>query len=756
MVLPNPSTPVLNTPKEALKHYFGYDRFRPGQEDIIQAALDRQDVLVIMPTGGGKSLCYQLPALLRSGLTVVVSPLIALMQDQVKGLQDNGIAATFLNSSVGGQEAFQRRLAVLDGRVKLLYVAPERLLSESFLEFLTEVQDTVGLNSFAIDEAHCVSQWGHDFRPEYRQLQQLRQRYPYVPMMALTATATERVRQDIGEQLDLRSPHIHIASFNRPNLYYEVRSKEKGSYGELLDFIRRTPGSGIIYCFSRKRVDELAYKLQQDKIDAIPYHAGMSNGTRAENQERFSRDDARIIVATTAFGMGINKPDVRFVIHYDLPQNLESYYQEAGRAGRDGEAAQCILFFGYGDTRSIEFLIDQKRHPETGEPLEEEQQIARQQLRQIVDYVSSPVCRRTIQLRYFGENLEGNCANCDNCLRPDPIEDWTVEAQKFLSCVARCKERFGMVYIIDVLRGSKAKRVLENRHDQLSTYGIGADRTKDDWKLLARSLLHQGLLDETTDGYSILRLNPQSWEVMKGQRSVMISVPPRAVQAVVEEDEGDRTTTDLLFDALRRLRKRLADARNLAPYMVFPDSSLRHMARMRPRTPEQFIKISGVGQQKLDLYGDAFMSTIREICGDEEPEQPNRDSVTDTVSATPQRSSSSMGRTQFVTLEMHREGCSPEEIAEKRELKLTTIYDHLTQLLEAGHPVMLDALVHPERQVPIWEAFEVKGDIFLKELREFLGEMYSYEEIKLVRAAWRRSQQPALEDGGESEDVLDF
>jgi ATP-dependent DNA helicase RecQ len=405
------TTPPFNSLEQALKHFFGYDRFRPGQAEIVNTALENRDVLVIMPTGGGKSLCFQLPALLKPGITVVVSPLIALMQDQVQALRDNGIGATFLNSTLSTAELRQREATILAGQIKLLYLAPERLLGELFLPFLDRINGNIGIAGFAIDEAHCVSEWGHDFRPEYRQLRGVRQRYPNLPFMALTATATKRVREDIVQQLGLRSPMIHVASFNRQNLYYEVRPKQKQSYGELLQLIQQTPGSGIIYCLSRKKVDEITYRLQQDGIAALPYHAGLNDKERVENQTRFIRDDVRIMVATIAFGMGINKPDVRFVIHYDLSRNLESYYQESGRAGRDGEPASCTLFFSYGDIKLVDYLISQKVDPVTGEPLEDEQQIARQQLRQVIDYAEGTDCRRRIQLRYFGEHFEGNCSN---------------------------------------------------------------------------------------------------------------------------------------------------------------------------------------------------------------------------------------------------------------------------------------------------------------------------------------------------------
>ena len=592
------------TLEQALKHYFGYDSFRLGQRQIVEQALQNRDLMIVMPTGGGKSLCFQLPALLKKGLTIVVSPLIALMQDQVESLQANKIGATFLNSSLNSYQVRSREEAILNNKIKLLYVAPERLLSERFLPFLDLLQEKIGISAFAIDEAHCVSEWGHDFRPEYRQLRSLRQRYPDVPTLALTATATDRVRQDIIQQLALTQPSVHIASFNRQNLYYEVQPKKKQSYSQVLQLIRQTEGSAIVYCLSRRRVDEITFKLQQDRVAALPYHAGLGDEERAENQTRFIRDDVKVMVATIAFGMGINKPDVRLVVHYDLPRNLESYYQESGRAGRDGEAARCTLFFNYGDIKTIEYLIEQKTDPQ-------EQRIARQQLRQVIDYAEGTDCRRTIQLGYFGERFAGNCGNCDNCLAPKPVEDWTIEAMKFLSCVARCKERFGMAHIIDVLRGAKKQKIEQYGHHQLSTYGIGKDKSVEDWRMLGRSLLHQGLVDQTTDGYPVLKLNALSWEVMRRQRSVSIAVTQTPKQ---EPRETRATEVEMLFQRLRSLRKQLADEQSVPPYVVFADSTLKLMATQQPQTLTEFAQLSGVGSHKLTQYGGRFVAEIQAYC----------------------------------------------------------------------------------------------------------------------------------------------
>ena len=729
----SPYASKFDTLEDALKHFFGYESFRPGQREIVEAALDRRDVMVIMPTGGGKSLCFQLPALLNSGVSVVVSPLIALMQDQVASLQKNGVGATFLNSSISGEEVRSRQNEILDGRIKLLYVAPERLLNEQFLLWLNDVRQQVGLSTFVIDEAHCVSEWGHDFRPEYRQLLQIRQRFPEVPVMALTATATDRVRQDMGEQLALRQPYVHIASFNRPNLYYEVRPKGKNSYDELRQKIRHVEGSCIVYCLSRRRVNELTTRLQQEGIEALPYHAGLSDDVRTENQTRFIRDDVRVIVATIAFGMGINKPDVRLVMHYDLPRNIEAYYQESGRAGRDGETAQCLLFYGPGDIKSLDWIIDQKVHPVTGEPLEQEQRIARQQLRQVIDYAESTVCRRTIQLSYFGEEFPGNCQNCDNCLHPKPLEDWTIEAQKFLSCVARCRERFGVNYIIDVLRGSKNKKVLSNGHQALSTYGIGRDRSVDAWRSLARTLIHQGLVDETSDGFSVLKLNAASWEVMRKQRTVLVAALP--AEPVLEARAEAQIEAEMLFERLRSLRKQLADEQAIAPYMVFADSSLRLMAQQRPTTLQQFAGISGVGSHKLALYGDRFIAEIRDYC--EEQGLTVASESRSLASPARSRSRGALSNTHFATLALHQEGASASDIAQQRGYRLGTIVDHLALLLEAGQRVDIDRLVPPERQNAILEAIAAHGDAALLVLRQHLGEAYTHDEIRLVRSWWR-------------------
>ncbi len=719
--------------EQALKQYFGHESFRAGQREIIEYALAGYDAFVLMPTGGGKSLIYQLPALLKPGLTVVISPLIALMQDQVDRMKANGLPASFVNSTLSSVQRIERERAALEGRLKLLYVAPERLVSGNFLSFLDQVERTVGLSLLAVDEAHCVSEWGHDFRPEYRQLGQLRTRYPHVPMLALTATATERVRQDILEQLRLRDPHIHIASFNRPNLYYEVRQKNKGSFGELVQLLREQPDAPvIIYCQSRKSVDELSEALRHNGIRALSYHAGMTNEQRSEHQERFIRDDVSVLVATIAFGMGIAKPDVRAVIHYDLPRNLEGFYQESGRAGRDGQPAQCIIFFNHGDRVKVEYMIGLK-------PDEQEQRIARQQLQQVVAYGESSACRRRVLLGYFGETLRAeNCGNCDNCLRPSASEDRTNDARKFLFCVAKTGQRFGSRQIIDVLRGANTQKIRDYHHDQLSIYGIGKDQSAEEWQRIGRALIHQGLLTETTDGYPVLRLNELSWEVLKKERTVEIAAPAKPVQKrQVKSDDtlALKPEEEELFQCLRALRKQIADELGVPPYVVFPDMSLRYMAQRRPQSQSQFAQIPGVGSNKLAAYFTPFTDEIREYCLQHHLKmdiEPQRTTIVTPTLAT------SVG-TRQQTLALFQQGLGVEEIAMERNLKPITILNHLTELAEAGEAIDIDRLVRPEHYDVIVDALHQIGDDLLRPVKDFLGDEYSYEEIRLVRAAIRQT-----------------
>jgi ATP-dependent DNA helicase RecQ len=708
--------------EQALKFYFGYDNFRPGQRQIIEIALENRDMLVVMPTGGGKSLCFQLPALVKKGITVVVSPLIALMQDQVDALRKNGIAATFLNSSLNSYKVRSREQAILEGKIRLLYVAPERLMSERFLPFLDLVHHQVGVSSFAIDEAHCVSEWGHDFRPEYRQLRSLRSRFNNVPVLALTATATDRVRADIIEQLGLKQPNIHIASFNRENLYYEVRPKTKTSYAELLEMVRENDSSTIIYCLTRKQVDELTLKLQHDKVSVLPYHAGLNDEERSTNQTRFIRDDVRVMVATVAFGMGINKPDVRLVIHYNLPRNIESYYQESGRAGRDGEQSRCTLFFSFGDVKTIEWSINQKTD-------EQEQKIARQQLRQTIDYAETTICRRTIQLGYFGERFDGNCGNCDNCRYPQPTQDWTVEAMKFLSCIARTKEKFGMNHIIDILRGGKTEKIKQYEHEQLSTYGIGKDKTADEWKMLGRSLLQQGLLEQSTDGYFVLKLNGLSWEIMRRQRQIAIAVPI-VQKANLKETSINTIEGEMLMQKLRVLRKALADIQGVAPYIIFSDATLKSMAHIRPQTKADLSKISGVGSRKLAEYGDNFLSTIRAFC-----QENNLKTQKIEVKAIPVDNSPSS--TELTTLKLYQQGMSVDEIAQERSIRPNTVIRHLSDLIEKNEVIDINLLVPGNKQQVIWKVLDTLGDVALTPIKEYLGDDYSFDEIRIVRGVWR-------------------
>ncbi|PAX51272.1 DNA helicase RecQ [Brunnivagina elsteri] len=712
--------------EQALKFYFGYDNFRPGQRQIIEIALENRDMLVVMPTGGGKSLCFQLPALVKKGITVVVSPLIALMQDQVDALRKNGIAATFLNSSLNSYKVRSREQAILEGKIRLLYVAPERLMSERFLPFLDLVHHQVGVSSFAIDEAHCVSEWGHDFRPEYRQLRSLRSRFNNVPVLALTATATDRVRADIIEQLGLKQPNIHIASFNRENLYYEVRPKTKNSYAELLELVRENDSSTIIYCLTRKQVDELTLKLQHDKVLALAYHAGLNDEERSTNQTRFIRDDVRVMVATVAFGMGINKPDVRLVIHYNLPRNIESYYQESGRAGRDGEQSRCTLFLSFGDVKTIEWSINQKTD-------EQEQKIARQQLRQTIDYAESTLCRRTIQLGYFGEQFDGNCGNCDNCRYPKPTQDWTVEAMKFLSCIARTKEKFGMNHIIDILRGGKTEKIKQYDHEQLSTYGIGKDRTADEWKMLGRCLLQQRLLEQGTDGYFVLKLNAASWEIMRRQRQVAIAVPV-VQKASIKETSINTIEGEMLMQKLRVLRKTLADIQGVAPYIIFSDATLKSMAHIRPQTKADLSKISGVGSRKLAEYGDNFLSAIRNFC------QENN-LTTQKVEAKPVPVDNSPSSTELTTLKLYQQGMSVDEIALERSIRSTTVIRHLSDLIEKNEAIDINLLVPANKQQVIWKVLDTLGDVALTPIKEYLGNDYSFDEIRIVRGVWRNKSK---------------
>lgn len=774
------------SPLPALKQYFGHDGFRPGQAEIIARALAGEDLLVLMPTGGGKSLCYQLPALLTEGVTLVISPLIALMQDQVMGLQDNGIAATFLNSTLSVVEKRSREAALLRGEIKLLYIAPERLLQAEFWPTIEALQQRVGIARIAVDEAHCVSEWGHDFRPEYRQLLAVRDKLPGIPVTALTATATERVQADIVQQLGLNDAYAHVSSFNRENLYYAVLPKPKRSLPALAQLIREQQGgSTVVYCQSRATVEKVAAHLQSEGIKALPYHAGMSGAEREAHQTDFVRDNVQAIVATIAFGMGIDKPDVRLVVHYDLPRNLEGYYQESGRAGRDGLPAQCLMFFSYGDRSKIEFLIKQKSDPQ-------EQRIARQQLRQVTDFASTFVCRRRVLLNYFGEatGLEP-CQNCDNCCHPVELEDRTIEAQKFLSCVYRCEQKYGMKYIIDVLRGKEDDRIQRNRHDELSTFGIGQDLPVKAWQALGQALLHQEFLVESTDGYGVLGVSDRGVAVLK--KELFVEVPPLKAQAA-EPLASSRSTeySDItpfqedLFQHLRQLRKQMADSQSVPPYIIFSDRTLRAMAETQPKSMLEFGELPGVGDKKLKQYGDRFLQAIQSFVSAGEPEAieelptepielasrvepvvtatiapaaisnesasgepemslfsvaaPETNPLPQTpvapVESAPNILDRLLGQTYLETLKLHQQGLDVAAIAKKREITPKTVYTHLVHLLAAGEAVNIDALVSPERQRQIFRAiYDLHSYASLTPIREYLGESFSYEEIRLVRVA---------------------
>jgi len=592
--------------RELLKRYFGFDSFRPLQEEIIRTGLEGRDAFVLMPTGGGKSICYQLPALVREGLTVVVSPLIALMKDQVDALQAAGVPATFLNSTLDTDEARRRLSGLYDGEYRLLYVAPERLMLDGMLDRLAQWQP----EAIAIDEAHCISEWGHDFRPEYRQIAELRIRFPKLPFMALTATATDRVRADIVTQLKLREPAQFVASFDRANLVYRVLPRAQPQR-QVLEWVNKQPDdSGIIYCSSRASTERLADMLNENGVRAAAYHAGLDKKVRVRNQEAFIRDEVRVVCATIAFGMGIDKPDVRFVIHHDLPKNLEGYYQETGRAGRDGLPAECVLLFNASDVAKQTGFIAEKTD-------EHEQMIARNMLQQMVHYSETRDCRRRSLLEYFSETYaEENCGACDNCLEPKQTFDGTVAAQKMLSCAFRIREKsgfdFGLNHLVEVLTGGDTEAVRKWGHEQLTTYGIGDEFGRNEWKAIARELMRLNFLDQTPGRMSVLELTADGIGWLRTKTPLELTQPavPKTKEKKRKPRVGNLACDEALFDRLRELRRNLASERGVPPYIVFSDVALRHMAREYPITASAFGLIHGVGDKKLKEFGDTFTAEI--------------------------------------------------------------------------------------------------------------------------------------------------
>lgn len=596
---------TLEHAKKALKKYFGYEAFRPLQAEIIRAVYERRDVLVLMPTGGGKSLCYQLPAVTLPGTALVVSPLIALMKDQVEGLRSNGVAAACINSSLSLDELRQTESAAIDGSIKLLYVSPEKLVSLGFQSLLKRMQ----VSLIAVDEAHCISAWGHDFRPEYTQLQFLKEQLPNVPLVALTATADKLTRKDIIAQLNLNDPLVFLASFDRPNLSLQVQPGQK-RYNHLLDFLRTRKGqSGIVYCLSRRSCEELATKLCRDGHRAAPYHGDMPSRQRNEVQDDFTNDRTPIVCATIAFGMGIDKSNVRFVVHYNLPRNLEGYYQEIGRAGRDGLPADTLLFFSYSDVTTYRQMF------EDSDGSEEQKALKISKLQRMYQYAEAPVCRRKTILHYFGETFEGSCGNCDVCRNPPRAFDGTVAAQKALSAVVRCGENVGMQMLVDVLRGSGRREIFENGFHQVKTYGAGKEYSFDDWMFLLSQMLHHGLLEIAYDDHNRLRLTDAGRDVLFGRKKLLLALPVKVGKPV--EPAKERSTApvqrDELFKRLQELRRQLGRERGVPPYLIFSDTTLDLMAVRKPQTDEALLQISGVGERKLQLYGDAFLGVIREF-----------------------------------------------------------------------------------------------------------------------------------------------
>jgi len=710
----------MKNAQDVLQTVFGYDSFRPSQEAVIQALIKGADALVLMPTGGGKSLCYQIPSLVRDGVGIVVSPLIALMQDQVSALQQLGVRAAALNSSLSAAQASEVERELLAGQIDLLYVAPERLMTPGFHALLR--QATIAL--FAIDEAHCVSQWGHDFRPEYIQLSALHEEFPAIPRIALTATADAPTRREIIQRLALEEAGQFVTGFDRPNICYRVASDNARINNQLLNFIKldHPDQAGIVYCLSRRKVDQTAAYLRDHDVDALPYHAGMSTQQRAENQARFLREDAVVIVATIAFGMGIDKPDVRYVVHLNLPKSLEAYYQETGRAGRDGQDAEVLLFYTLQDVITLRQFVTNSDADELHKRIES------QKLDQMLGYCELTSCRRQALLAYFGDQLDDPCGNCDTCLNPPETWDATVAAQKALSCVHRTGQRFGVNYLVSVLLGKDDERMRRFGHHESSTFGIGTELNQEQWRNVFRQLIAQGLLSVDQEGHGGLCLSETCRSVLKGERKLQLRKVSKSKSRKRGTDKPAYAGANAaLWEALREKRMQLAKQQEVPPYVVFHDATLVEMMEYHPRDLAQMRQISGVGERKLAAYGQEFLDVLAGFAAPDKPAQPVVE-MTDTLDE---------------SIELLRKGLSVDEIAAKRSLTKSTVFNHMAKAISRGLVHVNDVLGMTENEVIYLQdaIIEHAEDNRLKPVFEALGGEVDYGVLFCVKASMEVASQ---------------
>ncbi|TGE24090.1 DNA helicase RecQ [Hymenobacter aquaticus] len=736
---PEPLAPTLASARKVLKQYYGYDTFRPMQESIIANIMSGKDTVVLMPTGGGKSVCFQVPAVVQEGVCVVVSPLIALMKDQVEALKANGIPAEYINSSVGQSEQNSIASDCLNGYLKLLYVSPEKLVSPGFIQFLQRLR----ISMFAIDEAHCISSWGHDFRPEYTQLRILREQFPRVPIIALTATADRLTQRDIQQQLRMHEPQVFLSSFDRPNLNLIVRPGQN-RVGSIVEFVTARPSeAGIVYCLSRKQCETLAQKLKEKGVRAGHYHAGMTPNQRASVQEAFLRDDLQVIVATIAFGMGIDKSNVRWVIHYNLPKNIEGYYQEIGRAGRDGAPATAVLYYSFADVMSLRDMLTKDADPRLS-------QLSLTKLERMQQFAEAASCRRKILLNYFGETLPQDCGNCDICRNPPTTFDGTELAQKALSAVVRMREKAPIGLLIDVLRGMRNQAIIQGGYEQIKTYGAGRDLPYLDWYSYIHQMLNDGLLYIAYEEGYALKITDLGKQVLQGQRQLPMKKfqpaekaekQPRGKKAASTAGVPTDAATQL-FERLRQLRKRIADEQNVPPYVIFTDTTLQEMAAERPVTRTAMLAIGGVGMKKFENYGEVFIKAILEYGGAPNPAdtEDNDEDEDGLPSATRKpRRPREAGDTHENTLQLHRAGLSIDEIAERRNLAASTIRAHIETLYAKGHAIRLEEFLSQSEYAEITTArAQLGGEPQLRDLFDHLREKYDYFKLRLAALYQKR------------------